>query len=431
MLINASFSFADFTIETKLSVQKQESYKKQIDSVYKNFEKKLSKLNEEKQISNIEKVIWKIEIILKNKISDKNNFVLSYLNYLLKEKLDFLQNNDEKLNLWEILKIEEKNNTADIKDKTQEQNIQKTVNCDFWYFNQNGVCLKKEEITSTINVNNQITTRSCYIENWQWQETFQNNSWGSCNVVSCNSSYHKEWNSCISNQQSCSIENGNWYKVWNWSWSTCNISSCSSWFENINWKCLKSCLSSEHREWDSCITNKISCDIENGQWEKEWKNWSYWYCRVKSCNQWYDVTINTNKCQQNFIDIKIIKNQTQISENNKKLWVFYINASWFFEIPENKLCFLDASNSDLKSVLTIRDDNWIWVLGGAYLKNNKICTWNIRDLNNRKFIIEVKDLDSSDIWKTPIFILDKESFEIRSQTSSESYFFNQINYIEE
>lgn len=88
MLLNTSLSFAKFSVETKLSNKKQEAYKKQIDKVYKNLDNKLSKLSEEKKISNIEKISKKIDKLLLKKLSDKNNFVLSYLNYLLKNKLE-------------------------------------------------------------------------------------------------------------------------------------------------------------------------------------------------------------------------------------------------------------------------------------------------------------------------------------------------------
>ena len=92
-------------------------------------------MNEEKQISNIEKVIWRIEVIFKNKLSDKNNFVLSYLNYLLKEKLDFISKEDD-ISISDSLKLEN--------DKNEEI---KEIKCSIWYTNQNWTCIKKEEST--------------------------------------------------------------------------------------------------------------------------------------------------------------------------------------------------------------------------------------------------------------------------------------------
>jgi uncharacterized membrane protein YhiD involved in acid resistance len=81
LLWNLTFAhFNSWLWRAELSIQKQELYKKQVDKVYKNFENILSKLNEEVQISKIKEMVWKIEKLLKNKNSDKNKLILSYLN---------------------------------------------------------------------------------------------------------------------------------------------------------------------------------------------------------------------------------------------------------------------------------------------------------------------------------------------------------------
>ncbi len=104
MLLNTSLSFAwDFKVETKLSAVKQESYKKQINSVYKWFENKISKISEEKQILNINTIVSKIDILLKTKLSDKNNYILSYLNYLLKDKLEKIKNLETEIKQKQLL----------------------------------------------------------------------------------------------------------------------------------------------------------------------------------------------------------------------------------------------------------------------------------------------------------------------------------------
>ncbi|MDD5213622.1 MAG: hypothetical protein PHG82_04320 [Candidatus Gracilibacteria bacterium] len=104
MLLNTSLSFAgDFKVETKLSAVKQESYKKQINSVYKGFENKISKISEEKQILNINTIVSKIDILLKTKLSDKNNYILSYLNYLLKDKLEKIKNLETEIKQKQLL----------------------------------------------------------------------------------------------------------------------------------------------------------------------------------------------------------------------------------------------------------------------------------------------------------------------------------------
>lgn len=109
-----------------------------------------------------------------------------------------------------------------------------------------------------VAVTNQVTVRKCYMESGEWQETYSNNTWGSCGAVSCNNSFHKEWNLCIVNQVSCSIEGWAWYKIWNGSWSNCNINQCNSWFEQLNNKCLQKCSSLAHREWEICVNNPVA-----------------------------------------------------------------------------------------------------------------------------------------------------------------------------
>lgn len=383
---------ANFQVETKLSAQKQESYKKQVDSVYKNFENKLSKFNEEKQIVTIEKVAWKIETILKNKISDRNNFVLSYLNFLLKEKLDFLQSNDDKINLWEILKIEEKNNNTEIvKDKIQEQDIQKTITCESWYINQNWTCIKKEETSINVNVNNQVTTRNCYIDNWQWQETFQNNSWGSCKVLSCN-----------------------------------------NWYQNENNSCVIKCSSGTHKEWNSCINNIKSCNIENWTWEQIWNGSSFWNCVVKFCNAWYE--------NKNWICEKI---KTEIALNINYLWSKILKPDWLVDILEintssnininnfkiNNMCFLLSWNNQyIFSKWRLKSYNWLW--NDSIFNNNKICFWNLELWNDTNLSLYGNKLwemvKINDLWKKVYVELDKETLKIENVNTKESFWYQDI-----
>lgn len=234
---NINFTIASFQIETNLSEQKQESYKKQVNSVYSDFESKLINIENEKQVFKIQKIVEKINILLEKHLSDKNNFVLSYLKFLLTEKLDFL--NDDKV--WGLLTDNNEckswehiewwsciNNNKSC--YIQNWNWQQTwnwlewsscniINCDYWYSLNNWVCSKKTEILD-VNINNQITSRKCYIENWEWQETFFNNNWWSCEIVSCN-----------------------------------------TWYEKVNNQCLIKCNSPSHREWNICILNPINPPI--------------------------------------------------------------------------------------------------------------------------------------------------------------------------
>jgi hypothetical protein len=115
--------------------------------------------------------------------------------------------------------------------------------------------------TQNVAVINQVTVRKCYMESGEWQETYSNNTWGSCIPVSCNSWFHKEDTSCVRNQLSCSIENGIWTKSWNGGWSNCNIYQCNSGFEPLNNKCLQKCSSLQHRQWDTCIDSPVVLNI--------------------------------------------------------------------------------------------------------------------------------------------------------------------------
>ncbi len=219
LLSNFYFTSANFKIETTLSQQKQQNYKKQVDSVYNIFENKIVNIKTEKQILKIENVIKKIENILEKKLSDKNNFILLYLKYLLIEKLDFLiddkisdiLNEDNYEDIKWCKKIEHlewdvcvsNNKSCYIQGWIWEQvwnwgewGLCSILKCDYWYDLINWVCSKKNEIINT-NINNQIAVRKCYIQNWEWQETFFNNIWWGCDIISCNIWYQKLNNQCI------------------------------------------------------------------------------------------------------------------------------------------------------------------------------------------------------------------------------------------
>lgn len=117
--------------------------------------------------------------------------------------------------------------------------------------------IKFKEMTSSVTVdNNTGNTRSCYISNWTWRQTYLNNSyWWTCQVVSCNNWYYKNWNKC------------------NYSWS---YSSCQSWY---------------HKEYSSsnCVYNYRSCYINWWTWTQEWNSYnSSWNnCKATSCMSGY------------------------------------------------------------------------------------------------------------------------------------------------
>lgn len=59
------------------------------------------------------------------------------------------------------------------------------------------------------------------------------------NAINCNSGYHLENKSCISNTKSCSFLYWVWEQTWNWHRTDCKLKNCSNWYSNINWICKK------------------------------------------------------------------------------------------------------------------------------------------------------------------------------------------------
>ncbi len=452
-LLLQNISFAEFNIETKLSTQKQDSYKKQIDTVYKWFEKKFQKLNKNKQILDIEKIIWRIETLLKNKISDKNNFVLSYLNYLLKEKLEVLQKNDEKscnienwiwLQEWDWSKWSEcrvnkcnswyernglskctKIVTKDIYiDIKKELNNQKTTEkkvcywpnwvweeiitfenwvelastwcrftrCNSWYNDVGWTCIKKVE--THINENNQITTRKCHIENWQWQEIFQNNSWWNCIAISCSGKYKLENNKCMYtlpyftsfqdnlwNHYTNILNKPNLSNILNekgWIFVASNIYdvvNINLWINSIDWNSLLCQTITTYYKWTQKTESKELWQCGNSSW----KSLQTWY------REWWWVKKSYTKIEVKFwIKEWQLYNIKQISESFvpiDSVKVIYIIEDKTFNNCVNPLWWTILHSN--------RDIAWIW----EKELNNWIHTYNIyKTCNDWELISEYSDL---------------------------------------
>lgn len=79
-----------------LSQSQQENYKKQIESVYNNFNKSISWLDKTEQIKKIDFIQSKIEKIKQTRLSEKNSFVINYLWDLLKNKSDSVKSELDK-----------------------------------------------------------------------------------------------------------------------------------------------------------------------------------------------------------------------------------------------------------------------------------------------------------------------------------------------
>jgi hypothetical protein len=96
--------FGDFQINTTIPKNRQESYKLEINRIYKIFKNNLGKLPIDKQVSNTRNVVLEINKLLTKRQSESRVFVLSYLKYLLNEDLDYLN-----VKLTEFYKNNEQN----------------------------------------------------------------------------------------------------------------------------------------------------------------------------------------------------------------------------------------------------------------------------------------------------------------------------------
>ncbi len=328
-------------------------------------------------------------------------------------------------------KVYENTGSNDTKSQTwtiiKENKTENIVICNEWYTNTKWVYIKKEDTSKNISLNNQ--TKKCYIDNWEWQQIYTDNTWWACEVVSCNTVYHKEWSSCISNKISCNIDNWDWYKTWDWSWSSCNISSCNNWYESKDWKCIKICSSYEHKEWDLCINNITSCDVENWIWEKEWVKWKWLPCRINSCNEWYDLTgkiisseiynnktsilASDNKCEKIYINFKYINTKSNINSSSDVITNIYLDTNLISASVVN-LCFTD--NNNLLKSSYIFNLKWGWdLLGSVNVIDNKICFDNAYLSNYKEFqLFLVSGLTDEEKWKVYDMKIDKTILKIRN-----------------
>lgn len=82
----------------------------------------------------------------------------------------------------------------------------------------------------------------------------------------CSSNQHLENKKCVSNKKSCSVSKGRWQKIWSWStWGTCGVISCNSWYNMSSNKCVKWSTTSTTTK-----TTKWTLNFDNGNkyvWE--------------------------------------------------------------------------------------------------------------------------------------------------------------------
>lgn len=100
ILFGQSAFALDFTINSNLTTSKQSYYKEKVDTVFKVFEDNLSKIPQEEQSKKLTQTITKIDIIFQKRVSERNYFILSYLKFLLQNKLN---GTSEDADLWNLL----------------------------------------------------------------------------------------------------------------------------------------------------------------------------------------------------------------------------------------------------------------------------------------------------------------------------------------
>jgi hypothetical protein len=220
-----SVSFANFTVETKLSTSKQEAFKTWIDRVFTNFEENLFRLSYDEQIDSLNTIISNIDTILLKEKKDANIYVFTYLRYLLQEKLEFLSI----ANLWELLALggagkEIPQNQAPVIIYVPENNTQAQT-CVIGYHLEWNTCVSN--------------TRNLNISNWSGYQAWTGTNWAEP-VISCNNWYSRSWNNCVANQVTCDIANWSGMKTWNWgSYWECKLSICTEWYAVVGSSCQK------------------------------------------------------------------------------------------------------------------------------------------------------------------------------------------------
>ncbi|MFA5916602.1 MAG: FecR domain-containing protein [Candidatus Gracilibacteria bacterium] len=123
-------------------------------------------------------------------------------------------------------------------------------------------------------------------------------SWNGSNCV-CPTLQHIEGGICKSNTISCSIINGTGQKTRDTTTSTrgtCEVVTCNSTFIISGNTCI--CPSGKHQSGLTCVSNTLSCTITNGIGQQTWNfatsNWGS--CMVLSCNSPFVKSLNTCVC---------------------------------------------------------------------------------------------------------------------------------------
>jgi cysteine-rich repeat protein len=133
-------------------------------------------------------------------------------------------------------------------------------------------------------------TRSCAITNGTGSQTYASSAWGTCTVVSCNSTYHSEGGACASDTRACQTLPANTTAgTESWNNSTNSYDSCVA----------SACALTYHVESGVCVSDTRSCAIANGTGAQYWDISAYGACSLVSCNLGFHA--NGNVCDANVI----------------------------------------------------------------------------------------------------------------------------------
>ena len=126
-----------------------------------------------------------------------------------------------------------------------------------------------------------VQTCALPISNGTGTQIWAGSSYASCQVGSCNSSFHVESNQCLSNTKSCAITSGTGTQLWSGSiYGSCQVAGCNASF---------------HIENNQCISNVKSCAMTNGSGTQTWTGSIYGSCQVASC--YASFHSESNQCQ--------------------------------------------------------------------------------------------------------------------------------------
>lgn len=138
-------------------------------------------------------------------------------------------------------------------------------------------------------------------------------TWSTASSTNCSIGQHKENDICISNNRTCTVDNGIWEQIWigshiSWIGSRwpCSNLSCNEWYSvhsisvsepwMYEFHCELLCQNWYHQENGSCSVNQRYCTTtDNRQWIQCWTNNIWDTCR-NGCSSWYQLILMTWSC---------------------------------------------------------------------------------------------------------------------------------------